>query len=377
MLTVLVTGGAGYIGSHTLRVLKRAGYGVVVYDNFSRGHREAAKDFTVVEGDTADSRLLKKVLKEQKIDAVMHFAAHSQVGESVAQPRLYYENNVIGGLKLLQAVMEAGVKHFIFSSSAAVYGEPESVPISEDHPLQPANPYGETKAIIEKALDYYDQAYGLKSVSLRYFNAAGAAIEGGLGEDHDPETHLIPLVLKAVLDQDKPLTIFGDNYPTADGTAVRDYIHVDDLAQAHLLALEALLAGSGKPFSSAYNLGNGSGFSVMEVIKAAETVTGKKVPCAIGTRRAGDPAVLVASADKASAELGWQPRHASLEKIIETAWRWHRTRPAGYGMVTESIGVNNRRYKRKKLTATIKKESLLVKDESLLVQKELEGIEDE
>jgi UDP-glucose 4-epimerase len=329
-MNIMVTGGAGYIGSHTVRVLKSAGYGVVVYDNFSRGHLEAVEGFKVVEGGTADTGLLKKVLKEQKIDAVMHFAAHSQVGESVEKPALYYENNVIGGLKLLEVVMDAGIKHFIFSSSAAVYGEPESVPISEDHPLQPANPYGETKAIIEKALEYYDQAYGLKSVSLRYFNAAGAAIEGGLGEDHDPETHLIPLVLRAVLYQNKPLTIFGDDYPTADGTAVRDYIHVDDLAQAHLLALEALLAGSGKPFSLVYNLGNGNGFSVMEVINNAEKVTGKKVPYKIGPRREGDPAVLVASAEKAKVELNWQPRYTSLEKLIETAWHWHRNRPTGY-----------------------------------------------
>jgi UDP-glucose-4-epimerase GalE len=283
-----------------------------------------------VEGDTADTGLLNKVLKEQKIDAVMHFAAHSQVGESVEKPALYYDNNVIGGLKLLDAVLAAGIKHFIFSSSAAVYGEPEWVPISEDHPLKPANPYGETKAIIEKALDYYEQAYGLKSVSLRYFNAAGAAVEGGIGEIHDPETHLIPLIIKAAMNSDKPLTIFGDDYPTADGTAVRDYIHVDDLAQAHLLALEALKASSDKLFSSVYNLGNGSGFSVLEVIRAAEQVTGRKVPYTIGPRRAGDPAVLVASAEKAKVELNWQPRHASLEKIIETAWHWHRNRPTGY-----------------------------------------------
>jgi UDP-glucose 4-epimerase len=283
-----------------------------------------------VEGDTADTGLLIKVLKEQKIDAVMHFAAHSQVGESVEKPALYYENSVIGGLKLLQSVINAGIKYFIFSSSAAVYGEPENVPIREDHPCKPTNPYGETKLIIEKALADYGRAYGLKSVSLRYFNAAGAAAEGEIGEDHDPETHLIPLIIKAVMKQDNPLTVFGDNYPTADGTTVRDYIHVDDLAQAHLLALEALLAGSGNTFSSVYNLGNGSGFSVMEVINTAEKVTGKKVPYKIGPRREGDPAVLVASAEKAKVELNWQPRYTSLEKLIETAWHWHRNRPTGY-----------------------------------------------
>jgi UDP-glucose-4-epimerase GalE len=329
-MNIMVTGGAGYIGSHTVRVLKRVGYGVVVSDNLSRGHLEAVAGFKVVEGDTADTGLLNKVLKEQKIDAVMHFAAHSQVGESVEKPALYYENSVIGGLKLLQSVINAGIKYFIFSSSAAVYGEPENVPIREDHPCKPTNPYGETKLIIEKALADYGRAYGLKSVSLRYFNAAGAAAEGEIGEDHDPETHLIPLIIKAVMKQDNPLTVFGDNYPTADGTTVRDYIHVDDLAQAHLLALEALLAGSGNTFSSVYNLGNGSGFSVMEVINTAEKVTGKKVPYKIGPRREGDPAVLVASAEKAKVERNWQPRDTSLEKLIETAWHWHRTRPTGY-----------------------------------------------
>jgi len=327
MISILVTGGAGYIGSHTVRVLKRSGYGVVVYDNFSRGHREAVKWLQVIEGDTADCSLLKQVIKEHQIEAVMHFAAHSQVGESVEQPRLYYDNNVVGGLKLLKAVLDTGVKYFIFSSSAAVYGEPDSVPIREDHPLKSTNPYGETKAIIEKALHYYDQAYGLKSVSLRYFNAAGAAVEGGLGEDHDPETHLIPLILKAVLEQGKPLTVFGDDYQTVDGTAIRDYIHVDDLAEAHLLALEALLKG--KP-SSVYNLGNGSGFSVLEVIKTTEKVIGMKVPYIIGPRRAGDPAVLVASAEKAKADLNWKPRYGNLETIIETAWRWHRDHRYGF-----------------------------------------------
>ncbi len=327
MFNILVTGGAGYIGSHAVRILREAGYGVVVYDNLSRGHREAVNGFAFVEGNTADSARVKAVCEEYKVGAVMHFAAHSQVGESVEQPRLYYENNVVGGLKLLEAVLDTGIKYFIFSSSAAVYGEPERVPIDEEQPLKPTNPYGETKALIEKALKYYDIAYGLKSVSLRYFNAAGAGMEGDLGEDHDPETHLIPLVIKAIMDQGAPLTVFGDDYPTVDGSAVRDYIHVDDLAVAHLLALEALLKG--KP-GSVYNLGNGSGFSVLDVIKTAEKITGMKVPYKIGPRRAGDPAVLVASANKARGELGWQPRYSSLEKIFETAWRWSRTRPAGY-----------------------------------------------
>jgi UDP-glucose 4-epimerase len=332
MINILVTGGAGYIGSHALRTLKQAGYGVVVYDNLSRGHREAVTGFTLIEGDTSDSAKVAAACKEYKVGAVMHFAAHSLVGESVKKPALYYENNVVGGLRLLQEVMKAGVKYFIFSSSAAVYGEPERVPIDEDHPLRPTNPYGETKVVIERALQSYERAYDLQSVSLRYFNAAGAAADGNIGEDHNPETHLIPLVLKAAQGQREKLTVFGDDYNTADGTAVRDYIHVDDLAEAHLLALDALLAG--KP-SAVYNLGNGSGFSVLEVIKAAEKVTGKRVPYAVGPRRAGDPAVLVASAERVKAELGWRPRYGSLEKIIETAWHWHRNHLKGYQIVSE------------------------------------------
>lgn len=332
MINILVTGGAGYIGSHAVQVLSKAGYGVVVYDNLSRGHCEAVEGFELVEGDTADSRKLLSLFKDRQIGAVMHFAAHSQVGESVEKPALYYSNNVIGGLKLLDAVLSAGVKYFIFSSSAAVYGEPERVPIDEGHPLKPTNPYGETKVVIERALEYFEQAYGLKSVSLRYFNAAGAAVGGAIGENHDPETHLIPLALKAAKGQIKKLTIFGDDYPTADGTAVRDYIHVEDLADAHLLALDALVEG--KP-SAVYNLGNGSGFSVLEVVKAAEKVTGMPVPYEIGPRRPGDPAVLVASALKAKAELGWKPRYNSLEKIIETAWNWHRDHPNGYRLISE------------------------------------------
>ncbi len=327
MATVLITGGAGYIGSHAARIMKRAGYGVVVYDNFSRGHREAVKGLTVTEGDIADTGLLRKVLESHRVDAVMHFAAYSQVGESVKEPALYYQNNVGGGLRLLEAMLSAGIKYFIFSSSAAVYGEPQKVPIPEDHPLIPASPYGETKAVIEKALVYYGHAFGLQSVSLRYFNAAGAAAEGGIGEDHDPESHLIPLALKAAAGHIGKLAVFGADYPTPDGSAVRDYIHVDDLADAHRLALDHLLEGKA---GGVYNLGNGSGFSVFEVIRAVEKVTDRKVPHVIGHRREGDPAVLVASAVKARTKLGWQPRYANLEKIIETAWRWHRSNPSGY-----------------------------------------------
>ncbi len=326
-MNILVTGGAGYIGSHVVRILKRAGYEAVVYDNLSRGHREAVHGFKLVEGDIADSNQVAAACKDYNVKAVMHFAAHSQVGESIEKPALYFENNVLGGLKLLQAIMDVGIKYFIFSSSAAVYGEPEWVPIDEDHPLKPTSPYGDTKVVIERALQYYDRAYGFKSVSLRYFNASGAEAGGEIGEDHEPETHLIPLALKAAHGQLNKLTVFGDVYSTTDGTAVRDYIHVEDLAEAHLLALEALLEG--KP-SGIYNLGNGNGFSVLEVVKAAEKVTGMPVPYEIWPRRAGDPAVLVASSDKARAELGWKPRYDSLEQIIETAWHWHRHHINGF-----------------------------------------------
>lgn len=330
-VNVLVTGGAGYIGSHAVRALSKAGYGVVVYDNFSRGHRKAVEGFELVVGDTADSRKLLSLFKERQIGAVMHFAAHSQVGESVEKPALYYGNNVIGGLKLLDAVLSAGVKHFIFSSSAAVYGEPALTPINEQQMLMPTNPYGETKMAIERALGYYSLAYGLNSISLRYFNAAGAAEDASIGEDHHPETHLIPLLLQTVLGQRERLTVFGDDYPTPDGTAVRDYIHVEDLAGVHLLALQKLLKCEGEPGADVFNLGNGSGYSVLEVIRAVERVTGIKVHYSVGARRVGDPAVLVASAEKARLELGWKPQFAELEQIVESAWRWHRGRPGGYG----------------------------------------------
>ena len=326
MMNILVTGGAGYIGSHVVRALKEASYGFVVFDNFSHGHREAVQGFNVVEGDTGNRSKVIEACRENKIAAVMHFAAHSQVGESVEKPALYYRNNVIGGLTLLEALLETGVKNFVFSSSAAVYGEPEHMPIDEEQALKPTNPYGETKVVLEKALDYYSRAYGLRSVSLRYFNAAGAAEDASIGEDHDPETHLVPLLLQTALGQRAKLVVFGDDYPTVDGTAVRDYIHVDDLAQAHLLALAQLLNEEGPAKATAYNLGNGQGYSVLQVIRIVEKVTGLNVPYEIGPRRVGDPAVLVASAVKAEQELGWRPRFAGLEQIIESAWRWHRSR---------------------------------------------------
>lgn len=320
-LNILVTGGAGYIGAHTVRVLREAGYEVVIFDNFSRGHREAVQGFTVVEGDIKDRQIVCQVCRKYRIKAAMHFAAHSQVGESVEKPALYYENNVIGGLALLEGLLEGGVKRLVFSSSAAVYGEPQQVPIDENHPLKPQNPYGESKAVLERALRYYRHAYGMQSVSLRYFNAAGASASGETGENHQPETHLIPLVLQAVLGQRDKLVVFGSDYSTPDGTAVRDYIHVDDLAHAHLLALEALREGRA---GEVYNLGNGRGYSVLEVLKTVEKVTGRPVPFEMGPRRAGDPAVLVASAEKAGRELGWKPQKPDLTEIVSDAWRWHR-----------------------------------------------------
>lgn len=325
-MRVLVTGGAGYIGSHTVRQLLKAGHEVIVYDNLSRGHREAVAGVPLVEGDIRDGELLRATLRRYGCQGILHFAALSLVGESVRDPQSYYLNNVIGGLTLFQAALDCGVRYLVFSSSAAVYGDPHQVPIREDCPLEPANPYGETKMVLEKALISYSRSYGLRAISLRYFNAAGASPAGDMGEDHDPETHLIPLVLKAIM-TGKELTVFGDDYPTPDGTAIRDYIHVDDLARAHILALEALEQGSP---TAVYNLGSGRGYSVLEVIRAAEKVTGRKVPYRVGPRRQGDPAVLVASAEKAIAELGWRPQYLTLEDIIATAWKWHSNHPYGF-----------------------------------------------
>ncbi|MHB1044158.1 MAG: UDP-glucose 4-epimerase GalE [Eubacteriales bacterium] len=325
--SVLVTGGAGYIGSHTVRVLAGKGYRVAVLDNLSKGHRAAVDGVELIEGDTSDGRLLRALFRERDFSAVVHFAAFSLVSESVCEPAAYYRNNVLGGISLLDAMVEAGVPGLVFSSTAAVYGEPRLVPIPEEHPAGPANPYGATKHSVEGAIRWYGEAYGLKYAILRYFNAAGADPAGDIGEDHDPETHLIPLVLKTSLGQRPNLSIFGSDYPTPDGTCVRDYVHVSDLAEAHVLALESLAAGSPP---GVYNLGNGSGYSVLEVIRAAEAVTGRPVPVVYSARRQGDPAVLVASSEKAVKELGWRPRFAGLTEIIETAWRWHRNHPQGF-----------------------------------------------
>lgn len=326
-MNILVTGGAGYIGSHTVRALVRKKHRVVVLDNLTKGHREAVKDIELVQGDTADKELLKSLLTGRRIEAIMHFAASSLVGESIRQPSAYYRNNFVNGLALLDAAVETGVRYLVFSSTAAVYGEPVEVPITEEHPAVPVNPYGATKLALEGAMRWYEEAYGLCFTSLRYFNAAGADPAGDIGEDHEPETHLIPLVLKAALGLRPQLEVFGSDYATPDGTCVRDYIHVNDLAEAHILALEAM---AGSNTSKIYNLGNGNGYSVLEVIKTAEAVAGRPVPVTYTARRAGDPAVLVAGAAKIKSELGWRPNFPGLKEIIETAWHWHRNHLTGY-----------------------------------------------
>jgi len=320
-MTILVAGGAGYIGSHTVKELRRGGFDVLVFDNFSSGKLELIGDTPWVRGDLLDREDLRQVFRTRKIGAVLHFASLIQVGESYADPRKYYAHNLTTSLNLLDAMLEAGVKTLIFSSTAAVYGDPLETPIPETHPTNPANPYGRTKLMVEDILRDYDRAYGLRSISLRYFNAAGADPDGETGECHDPETHLVPNILLSLLGKRPRLGVFGDDFATADGTAVRDYVHVTDLASAHVLALRALLAG--RP-SDVINLGTESGHSVREVIKAAEKVTGRPVPYDVGPRRQGDVAVLLASKEKAEKSLGWKPRLASLETIIETAWNWHR-----------------------------------------------------
>lgn len=327
-MNVLVTGGAGYIGSHTVKALLQSGDSVVVFDDLSTGHREAvAEDVPFVQGDVTDEAALSEAIRKYEIDAVMHFAAKSLVGESMQHPAKYYTNNVAGGVALLEAARKHGVKHIIFSSTAAVYGEPETTPIDEDHPLRPESVYGRTKLAFEQMLADYTMVYPLTYAALRYFNAAGADHEGQIGEDHNPETHLIPLVLQTALGQRDSLTIFGTDYPTPDGTCIRDYIHVTDLADAHVLALKALEAGAP---SNVYNLGNGNGFSVREVIETAEKVVGKEIPVVEGERRPGDPAVLVASSKRAKEVLGWNPRFPSLQEIVKSAWAWHKDHPQGY-----------------------------------------------
>ncbi|MGA7122287.1 MAG: UDP-glucose 4-epimerase GalE [Polyangiaceae bacterium] len=319
-MSILIVGGAGYIGSHTAKRVARAGLTPVVFDNLEYGHRSAVKWGPFVEGDLADSPLIERVLREYEITSVIHFAAYAYVGESVANPRKYFRNNVVCTLNLLDAMVDAGVREIVFSSTCATYGEPLEVPISEDHPQTPVNPYGESKLAVEKILHWYARAYGMHFAALRYFNAAGADPDGELGEDHDPETHLIPLAITAALGRGNELSIFGSDYPTPDGTAVRDYIHVVDLAEAHWLALQ-YLAKSGDNLR--LNLGTGRGHSVREVIAAVEKIGGRKVPVRQAPRRAGDPPALVADAREAAKVLGWRPVYPELETIVEHAFRWH------------------------------------------------------
>ena len=325
-MKILVTGGAGYVGSHAARLLARAGHEVWIYDNLCYGHRAAALSGVLVEGHLAERDKLIALMRSEKIDAVMHFAAFAFVGESVQDPAKYYENNVVGSLHLLEAMRAAGVWRIVFSSTTATYGEPEKIPITEDEPQRPINPYGFTKLVVEQALADYAHAYGLGYAALRYFNASGASPAGDLGEDHTPETHLIPLVLQVALGQRERITIFGDDYPTPDGTCIRDYIHVDDLGSAHVKALELLQPGQGVKL----NLGTGHGASVREVIEACRRATGHAIPTAMGQRRAGDPAELVADSALAQQMLDWRPQYTSIQAIVDTAWNWHRQHPRGY-----------------------------------------------
>lgn len=326
-MSILVCGGAGYIGSHMVAELLQNGEDVVILDNFEKGHRDAILGGKLYEGDLRDRDILDKIFTENKIEAVIDFAAYSLVGESVEEPLKYFQNNIGSTINLLEAMKDHNVKYIVFSSTAATYGEPENIPILEEDKTFPTNPYGESKLAVEKILKWCDRAYGIKYTVLRYFNAAGAHISGKIGEDHRPESHLIPIILQVALDQREKIMIFGDDYNTEDGTCVRDYIHVSDLASAHLLALNRLRKGGE---SKIYNLGNGKGFSVKEVVEVTRNVTGKEIKAEIAERRAGDPAVLIASSEKAKDELGWNPKYNSLETIIETAWNWHKNHPNGY-----------------------------------------------
>ena len=318
---ILVIGGAGYIGSHMVLDLLRAGYPVVVFDNLSRGHRELIPGGEFVSGDMGNPEDLRGVFAQYPVKAVMHFAAPSLVGESVEQPLVYYRNNVANTVILLEEMATAGIRHFIFSSTAAVYGEPVKTPIPEDHPCSPTNPYGATKLAVERMLADVSQAGGLTWSILRYFNAAGADQSGQVGERHRPETHLIPLVLQVATGERESIRIFGDDYPTPDGTCLRDYVHVSDLTRAHLLALEHLLAEGG---NTTYNLGNSTGYSVKQIIETAREITGHAIPAQVEARRAGDPAVLIADSNRVRRELGWQPAYEDVREIIRTAWAWHR-----------------------------------------------------
>ena len=326
-MTILILGGAGYIGSHTVKAILDSGYEAIVIDNLVTGHKAAVdKRAKFYEGDIRDKKFLDEVFRKEKIDAIVHFAAYSLVGESVENPLKYYDNNLLGTKTLLEAMVENKINNIVFSSTAATYGEPKKMPITESDMTEPTNPYGETKLAMEKMFKWCEKAYGVKYVSLRYFNACGADESGIIGEDHEPETHLIPVILKNAINNNS-VKIFGTDYPTSDGTCVRDYIHVTDLASAHVLAVKYLLEG-GK--SDIFNLGNGVGFSVREVIETAKKVMGKEIEAIEAPRRAGDPATLVASSEKIKNVLGWNPSHDSLEEIIYSAWNWHKNNPDGY-----------------------------------------------
>jgi UDP-glucose 4-epimerase len=322
---ILVVGGAGYIGSHMVKDLLSKGYDVITLDNLSTGHRDLLPGGTFVNGDLGDREILNRIFTDHKISAVMHFAAFSLVGESVEDPLKYYRNNLAATITLLSAMIQNRVMRFIFSSTAAVYGEPEQIPIMEKHPCNPTNPYGTSKMVVEKMLQDCDSAFGLKYISLRYFNASGADESGMIGERHLRETHLIPLVLKVAVGERENISIYGTDYPTPDGTCIRDYIHVSDLTQAHLLALKALLSDKE---SAVYNLGNNQGYSVREVIELAKKVTGKHIPILAADRRPGDPARLIASSEKIRSSLGWRPKYENLETILKTAWVWHQREAA-------------------------------------------------
>ena len=326
-MNLLVTGGAGYIGSHAVRALNRKGMNVIVFDSLEKGHEEASGGVPLIQGNLADKELVNKGFGQYQFDAVMHFAAYSLVGESMTAPGKYFRNNVAAGLNLIDTMIKHDVNKLVFSSTAAVFGEPEEIPIIEDTPKNPTNVYGKSKLMFEQILDTYDKAHGLKSISLRYFNAAGADFSGELGEDHSPETHLIPLIMQTALGQRPDIKVFGTDYNTPDGSCVRDYIHVNDLANAHILALEALLEGKR---SDVYNLGTGTGYSVLEVIGKAIEVSGVDFPVECIDRRQGDPAVLVASPEKIKSELGFKLEYSDLETIIKSAWKWHSKCPIGF-----------------------------------------------
>jgi len=329
MGSVLLTGGAGYIGSHTAKALRSSGREVVVLDSLVTGHREAIQDLPLVEADIADREIVRNTIRRYNVKAVIHFAAFLSESESIADPNRYYTNNFTKTLELLDTLIGESVRNFIFSSTAAVYGSPKEIPIQEKCPANPISPYGESKLAVERALPYFERSYGLRFICLRYFNAAGADTDGKLGEDHNPETHLIPNALNATTGGPE-LKIYGDDYETKDGTCERDYVHVSDLASAHLLALEKLESGNS---SSVYNIGLERAYSVFNVLKIVENITGNLVPYSVVSRRIGDPAILLASSDRIRTELGWRPQHEALDTIVESAWSWHRSHPNGYASV--------------------------------------------